>query len=102
MLAILSSHGGMSQARLAEKLNIRSASASELLAKMEAEGLVIRTPDADDGRANRVVLTDAGKEAANAVLAERRKRDETLFSVLDQTEKQQLTALIDKLIHSWR
>lgn len=102
MLAVLDSHGEMTQARLAEKLDIRAASASELIGKMEADGLIDRTPDADDGRAYILKLTDAGKEAAAEVVAERREQDQRLFSALSDEEKEQLTALLDKLAGSWR
>lgn len=101
MLAVLASHGEMTQARLADKLDVRSASASELLSKMEEEGLVKREPDAEDGRANKVELTDAGAQAAEQVMAERRERDAHLFEALDADEKEQLTALLDKLARSW-
>lgn len=102
MLAVLASHGQMSQARLADKLGVRSASASELLSKMEAEGLVLRTPDEEDGRAYKVELTEAGSAAAREVMAERRARDAHLFEALNEEEKEQLTTLLDKLAHSWR
>lgn len=101
MLAILASHGEMSQARMADKLGVRSASASELLSKMEAEGLVRRAPDEEDGRAYKVALTEEGRAAAEEVLAERRARDAHLFEALTAEEKQQLTQLLDKLAHSW-
>ncbi len=101
MLAILASHGEMSQARLADKLGVRSASASELLSKMEAEGLVCRAPDEEDGRAYKVALTEEGRAAAQEVQAERRARDAHLFEALIEDEKEQLTQLLDKLAHSW-
>lgn len=101
-LAVLASHGAMSQAALADKLDIRAASTSELLAKMEADGLVVRTPDADDGRAYRVELTDAGSLEAQRVRQERSERDAQLFDALDADEKTELAALLDKLASSWR
>lgn len=101
MLAVLASHGQMSQARLAEKLGVRSASASELLAKMEADGLVKRLPDEEDGRAYKVELTESGTQAAAEVMADRRERDAHLFEALTLDEKQQLTTLLDKLARSW-
>lgn len=101
MLAVLASHGQMSQARLAEKLGVRSASASELLAKMETEGLVKRLPDEEDGRAYKVELTESGTQAAAEVMADRRERDAHLFEALTPDEKQQLTTLLDKLARSW-
>lgn len=98
-LAVLARHGEMTQAQLAEKLDIRAASVSELIGKMEADGLVLRSPDADDGRAYRLSLTDQEREEAQAVFTE---RDAFLFEALTSEEKEQLTALLDKLATSWR
>lgn len=99
-LAVLGSHGEMTQAQLAQKLDIRPASASELLGKMEVDGLVLRHPCAQDGRAHSVRLTEAGEAAAQEVHRQRRTRDESLFAALTPDEKQQLTALLDKLAAS--
>ena len=91
----------MTQAALAEKLDIRAASVSELLAKMESDNLVTRMPDSEDGRAYRVELTEAGKSEARQIQQERKGRDAELFTALDSDEKQQLTSLLDKLASSW-
>lgn len=44
------------------KLNgVRIQSMAELVDEMEAEGLVVREPDPDDGRAKRIRYTDEGR-----------------------------------------
>lgn len=100
-LAILSRHGAMTQAALAAKLDIRAASVSELLGKMEADGLVTRTTSVDDGRALVVELTEKGIQAANEVLERRRRADDDLFDALGDAEKAQLQSSLSTLAHSW-
>ncbi|KFI52242.1 MarR family winged helix-turn-helix transcriptional regulator [Bifidobacterium biavatii] len=63
-LLTLSGLGPVSQRRLAAILDIRSASLSELLGKMEARGWVSRTPHPEDGRTYMVALTEEGKAEA--------------------------------------
>ncbi|WP_420637750.1 MarR family winged helix-turn-helix transcriptional regulator [Candidatus Poriferisocius sp.] len=48
------------------KLNgVRIQSMAELVDDMEAQGLVVREPDPDDGRAKRIRYTDAGRALLN-------------------------------------
>ena len=67
---------------LARALRITVGATSKLVDRVEAAGLIRRELDADDRRASRVVLTDAGKqsltEASTTYTAE-------LASVLDAT-----------------
>ncbi|MDO4290443.1 MAG: MarR family transcriptional regulator [Eggerthellaceae bacterium] len=100
-LVALSHHGAMSQRELAERLNIRSASASELLTKMEELGLVTRTPDENDRRAMLVELTEHGRQEAARIAAQREKADKNLFAVLTDEEKQQLESILGKLTPYW-
>lgn len=91
----------MTQAALAAKLDIRAASVSELLGKMEADGLVTRTTSVDDGRALVIELTEKGIQAANEVLERRRRADDDLFDALGDAEKAQLQSSLSTLAHSW-
>jgi DNA-binding MarR family transcriptional regulator len=47
---------------LADRLQLRHHSVVELLNRAQGQGLVHRAPDPSDGRAVRVLLTDAGDE----------------------------------------
>lgn len=101
VLMILSRHGFMAQSMLAEKLDIRSASMSELLGKMEQAGLVTRTQNESDKRAVWVELTDEGRAEAERAAAQREEDNRNLFAVLTDEEKSQLAVILDKLAHSW-
>lgn len=101
-LDVLASQGAMTQRDLAEQLDIRPSSASELVVKMEAAGLVSRVPDPDDGRAVTVELTEAGKEEAAVVQRSRIKDRQNLFAALSEEEKRSLIEMFGKLVDSWR
>jgi DNA-binding MarR family transcriptional regulator len=53
------------------------------LRRLEQQGLVERRADASDGRGKLVVLTDAGVEAHDRVLAEMQSRYESMFAEID-------------------
>ncbi len=65
-LFILERTGPVSQKKLADILRIRPSSVGEILAKLEAKGLICRTPSPEDGRVLLVSLTEEGKAAAQA------------------------------------
>ncbi len=92
---------GMSQRELAESLDIRSASVSELLTKMEELGLITRRQDPHDKRVVLIELTEKGHEQARCVVARRKEENKNLFSVLDNNEKEQLKVILQKLTDFW-
>ena len=57
-LAHLTALGPLSQGELASLLSITPATTVRLVDRMARDGWVTRQPDPDDGRVNRVVLTD--------------------------------------------
>ena len=73
-LAVLAENEGVSSRELSELLDIRPSSLTEMLTRMESEGLVIRTTDPDDRRVSRVSLTDKGRELAAKMKAEHEER----------------------------
>lgn len=102
VLDVLVNQGAMTQRDLAEQLDIRPSSVSELVAKMESAGLVSRVPDPDDGRAVTVELTEAGKEEAVVVQRKRIEDRKNLFAALSEDEKRSLIEMFGKLGDSWR
>src|SRR3954453_22473788 len=64
-LSILRDRPGLSNAQLARRCYVRPQSMSEVLAALEADGLIVRSPAANHGRVVEVALSDRG----NKVLA---------------------------------
>ena len=97
-LAILERQGTMRAGELAECLDIRAASMTETLTKMEVRGLVERTRDGEDSRIVKVALTEKGMDE----LAKGRQRHEEisgeLRSVLTDKEIEEFSAISEKLI----
>ena len=71
---------------------------SRVLARFEADGLVVRSRSAADGRRQRVALTAAGRDAARD-LDERSKADVgALLSPLDESRRQRLAGAMDEIV----
>jgi DNA-binding MarR family transcriptional regulator len=59
-LATIDRHGPLTPSELAERERIRRPSATRLVARLEADGLVGRTADPTDGRSSLLAVTSAG------------------------------------------
>ena len=73
--------GGLRMSDLGKRLGIAPSTLTRNLGRLEERGLIEKAPDPVDGRAQRVVLTDAGLAAAGEV---RRQEEEFARSVLDR------------------
>ena len=97
MLTILAKNPGISQRVLADLLHIRPQTLGEQLVKLEASGLIRREANAYDKRVSNLYLTEEGLAAAQSV---REKSDQTLaqiFAGMEESELEQLLALVQKL-----
>ena len=87
-----------SQRDLAQFARIEQPSMAQMLARMERDGLVRRTPDPADGRSSRVSLTESAQtrlpEACEALLQGNREA----LSGFTGEEAAQLAALLTRLI----
>lgn len=88
---------GLRAADLAERLLVSRATITVLLDGLEAEGLVARRPDPHDRRARRVVLTRAGRARAREIAPVHALRLAAVTRALDDDERGQLLALLEKL-----
>lgn len=89
---------GIRGVEIGEQCLMTATRVSRLVDRAEAAGLVERMPDPDDRRAQHVVLTGKGREAArvyaplmNAVL------DDIVFDTLTEDERDTLIDLLDRL-----
>ncbi|MPZ28647.1 MAG: MarR family transcriptional regulator [Micromonosporaceae bacterium] len=60
-LSTIERHGSLRPGRLAEAEQINKSSVTRLVAHLEAGGLIVRTPDAEDARSSQVQLTAEGR-----------------------------------------
>jgi DNA-binding MarR family transcriptional regulator len=97
LLHLLSQHNEISQKQLAEMMDIRPASLSELVQKLAAKGLIERSIDETDKRVSNLKLTDSAKDIAQRMQQERTNMADTIFDALSQDEQQQLFSLLSKL-----
>ncbi len=98
ILMLLADGDGSTQAELAEMMDIRPQSLSELLGKLEDDGLIERRSDSDDRRAQRVFLTESGRVAADGVKDRHENHTEEFLAPLSEEECETLSALIEKLL----
>ncbi|MEZ5092846.1 MarR family winged helix-turn-helix transcriptional regulator [Nocardioides sp.] len=83
---------------LAERLRIAPRSATEVVDDLEARGLVARGPDPDDRRATKVALTAAGEGLRDRLEGARRAASDQRLAALSAAERDQLAALLARLV----
>src|SRR6266545_8171190 len=84
---------------LARALRITVGATSKLVDRIEAAGLIRRELDADDRRASRVALTDAGKrQLADASTTYEAEMATVLDATLSTDEQQRLHSLVTRLL----
>ncbi len=97
MLSLLCDRAEVNQRELVQLMRVRPASASEMLHKMEQEGLIERRADHRDRRNTLVSLTAKGRSRELSARNHRRVVSEQLLSALTPEEKLELKALLLKL-----
>lgn len=101
ILIVLSEQKGISQKELTKYLGIQPGSASEILAKLEKAGLIVRTQSKKDHRGMEIILTEEGEKLAEEAVEQRKKRHEQMFACLTEEEKETLLSLLNKLCVDW-
>ena len=103
ILACLLCHDGhLTQRELQEQFPISSAALSEVLAKLESEGLIVRTRSAQDKRQLDIVLTSTGVFKATRIVKERLDFERASLEALNAGERAQLADLLEKVATSWK
>lgn len=83
--------------QLADRLSCVKSNVTQLVDRLEADGLVTRSGDPNDRRARLAVLTVAGRRAYLTGSAIRTKVERELFGVLTGEEADTLHKLLGKL-----
>jgi DNA-binding MarR family transcriptional regulator len=83
--------------QLAERLSCVKSNITQLVDRLEADGLVARKPDPRDRRSRLAVLTAAGRRACKDGTRVQQQSEHELFGALTRDEARQLAALMAKL-----
>lgn len=101
ILMVVQKAGAITQSELTERLGIQYGSASEVIGKLEAAGLITRTPSEADRRTTDIRLTAEGETAAIEAANERSQRHAQMFTFLSDAEKVTLAELLEKVSTAW-
>ena len=94
LLRLVGRQPGISVSAAASELALASNTASTLVSKLSAEGLLLRTPHPDDRRVGRLHLTEPAQRIADASRAARRA---ALAEVLDHLDPDDVRTLAEGL-----
>src|ERR1043165_8433329 len=83
--------------QLAERLACVKSNVTQLVDRLEADGLVTRAADPNDRRSRLAVLTDSGKSAYTKGTQIRQQSEREIFGALSREESESLHALLAKL-----
>ncbi len=97
LLFSLSELDGQSQRELAESLNIKAATLTVMISRMEKTGFVERRPDPEDQRISRVFLTDRGREIYREVQEAMNVMESLCFDNFTEDEKKLFGLLLIKM-----
>lgn len=83
--------------QLAERLSCVKSNITQLVDRLEADGLVARKPDPHDRRTTLAALTAAGRQACEEGSRVRQETERVLLSSLTHDEGRQLAVLLAKV-----
>ncbi len=88
---------GTAVSQMANLLGVKSTSLSRMLNNMEGLGLIYRKVSPNDKRSVKIYLTDFGKDKRKEAKEVVRKFNDYLNAHLEQKERQQLIAALQKI-----
>jgi len=96
-IAVLDFLGAAPLQVLAQRAGVQKSQMSRTAAALEGRGLITRKDNPKDKRSSLLTLTDDGKRIASEVLAVSHERNRRMLAYLDQAEREQLMALMEKV-----
>ncbi len=97
LLLLIAENDGIIQRDLAEEMDVRASSMTEMLGKMEQLSLIYRKQDEKDQRVMHIFLTEEGKAAAEESKSANAKLTDVLFRGLTGEEIEEMLRLTEKL-----
>ncbi|MBO0140892.1 MarR family transcriptional regulator [Agrobacterium sp. Ap1] len=79
---------GLTQKQLLDKLEVEQATLANTLARMERDGLIVRTPHPTDKRAQIITLTELGRSLETSAVDAAAEADSALFSGFRSFERE--------------
>ena len=99
VLTLIVANPGVRPGAIAEELRVKPSNVAALVNALVAAGLVERTPDAAELRANLLHATKKGSAAWKDMDGSHREADARFAERLSAAERKQLVALLRKLLH---
>ncbi|MGV9857382.1 MarR family winged helix-turn-helix transcriptional regulator [Gordonia sp. NPDC003425] len=90
-------HGPLRLSELAERESVTMPTMSRIVAGLEQQGLVARTPDPEDGRARLLVATDAGTELIRHARSAKAQLLAAAIGRLDAAEQEEVVRSVETL-----
>lgn len=97
VLLLVRSGDWSTQSQLARAMGVTGATLTHHLKSLEADGLVRRWREPENGRVQRVELTPAGDEVFERLRGVAMRHDERLRELLTAEEAEQLRRILDRL-----
>ena len=97
ILEVLLRNDNLNQGRIGRELQIRPATVTNQVKRMEATGLIDRRHDANDDRFMNVTLTPKGREAASFMVSVMAQIEDEIRSVLTKKEIDMLRKPLEKV-----
>lgn len=97
VLEFLLHHAGEEQKKIADFFNIKPATVTALLSRMDQSGLIERRRENSDNRAYHIYLTEKGREYARRIASVMHEADERALTGFDEDEKKQFFAQLRRI-----
>jgi DNA-binding MarR family transcriptional regulator len=98
---VLVEHGEILQRELQDLLGLQSGSMSEIIIKMEADGLIEKIKSEQDGRQFILRLTAKGIAEAKRREQEYLRQVTKMTSCFSKTEQQEFYGMLERLLEHW-
>ena len=100
VMALVGAQPGCNASQVAEHSGLDKMAVSRALAGLESAKRLQRHEDPTDQRRSRLYLCAAGREVYAVALGRAREREAELFANMTTREREQLGAMLDKLVES--
>ena len=88
---------GIAPSEIAAKIGVSKATISNMLMRMERDGLIVAKPSPDDARAKSICLTQKGQDFMSEILPPHYLRVTKLMERLSEAEQKELIHLLKKM-----